>query len=103
MRSSARVVAVIPARAGSKGIPGKNLMQVAGRSLVARAVDSAGAAGLIDAVYVSTDGEEIAAARAGRGKDQAHGRSAAGGGDKRRRRREGDQEGPGPPRPGMKR
>ncbi|ERK70470.1 acylneuraminate cytidylyltransferase [Leifsonia aquatica] len=61
MHSPVRVVAVIPARAGSKGIPGKNLAPVAGRSLVARAVHAALAAELVDAVYVSTDGERIAA------------------------------------------
>jgi len=63
--STLRVVAVIPARAGSKGIPGKNLRQVGGRSLVRRAVESARAARLVDAVVVSTDegprGDAIAA------------------------------------------
>lgn len=54
------VVAVVPARAGSKGIPGKNLRTVAGRSLVRRAVESARAASTIDAVIVSTDGDAIA-------------------------------------------
>lgn len=67
MQSPVRVVAVIPARAGSKGIPGKNLTPVAGRSLVARAVDAAVAAELVDAVYVSTDGERIAAEAAAAG------------------------------------
>ncbi|WP_431278102.1 cytidylyltransferase domain-containing protein [Leifsonia poae] len=62
MRTSPRVVAVIPARSGSKGIPGKNLALVAGRSLIARAVDAAGEASSVDAVYVSTDGDLIAAA-----------------------------------------
>ncbi len=61
MHSPVRVVAVIPARAGSQGIPGKNLAPVAGRSLVARAVHAAVAARRVDAVYVSTDGERIAA------------------------------------------
>ncbi|MGN6409030.1 MAG: acylneuraminate cytidylyltransferase family protein, partial [Curtobacterium sp.] len=61
MRSTGSVVAVVPARAGSKGIPGKNLRAVAGRSLVRRAVESALAATTIDAVVVSTDGDAIAA------------------------------------------
>ena len=56
----ARVVAVIPARGGSKGVPGKNLSQVGGRSLVARAVDACRASTAIDAVYVSTDDRVIA-------------------------------------------
>ena len=59
---SARVVAVVPARGGSKGVPGKNLRRVAGRSLVQRAVDACVAAERIDAVYVSTDDAAIAAA-----------------------------------------
>ncbi|WP_220038083.1 cytidylyltransferase domain-containing protein [Curtobacterium sp. MCBD17_032] len=54
------MLAVIPARAGSKGIPGKNLREVAGRSLVARSVAVARAARTVDAVIVSTDGDAIA-------------------------------------------
>ncbi|MET3452472.1 acylneuraminate cytidylyltransferase family protein [Curtobacterium sp. 1544] len=61
MRSTGSVVAVVPARAGSKGIPGKNLRAVAGRSLVRRAVEAALEATSIDAVVVSTDGDAIAA------------------------------------------
>jgi N-acylneuraminate cytidylyltransferase len=55
------VVAIIPARGGSKGVPGKNLRRVGGRSLVARAVDAALAASSIDRVLVSTDDAAIAA------------------------------------------
>ncbi len=54
-------VALIPARGGSKGIPGKNLARVGGRSLVARSVLHARAAAAIDDVYVSTDDDAIAA------------------------------------------
>ena len=60
MTSTSRVVAVIPARGGSKGVPGKNLSHVGGRSLVARAVDACRASAAIDAVYVSTDDRVIA-------------------------------------------
>jgi N-acylneuraminate cytidylyltransferase len=56
------VVAVIPARGGSKGVPGKNLKKVGGISLVARAVRAALATESISAVYVSTDDPAIAAA-----------------------------------------
>ena len=66
--STPRVVAVIPARGGSKGVPGKNLRRVAGRSLVERAVDACVAAQAIDGVYVSTDDAGIGdAARAAGG------------------------------------
>ncbi|MEK6343568.1 MAG: acylneuraminate cytidylyltransferase family protein [Curtobacterium sp.] len=60
MHSVGRVLAVVPARAGSKGIPGKNLRRVGGRSLVARAVDAALATPSVDTVVVSTDGPDIA-------------------------------------------
>ncbi len=59
-----RIVAVIPARGGSKGVPGKNIARIGGRPLVARAVAAALAAGITD-VRVSTDDATIAdAARA---------------------------------------
>lgn len=54
------VVAVIPARGGSKGVPGKNLAPIGGVPLVARAVRAALAARSIDAVFVSTDESAIA-------------------------------------------
>ncbi|MGI3785941.1 MAG: cytidylyltransferase domain-containing protein [Janthinobacterium lividum] len=56
-----QVVAVIPARGGSKGVPGKNLRRVGGRALVSRAVDACRRAAYVDAVYVSTDDDAIAA------------------------------------------
>ncbi len=54
-------VAIIPARGGSKGVPGKNLLRVGGVPLVARAVASAWQAGGIDRVVVTTDDDDIAA------------------------------------------
>lgn len=55
------VLAVVPARGGSKGIPLKNLREVAGRSLVARVGDVIRSVGFIDRAVVSTDHEKIAA------------------------------------------
>lgn len=55
------VIAVIPARGGSKSVPGKNLRRVGGIPLVARAVAAALASRSIDRVIVSTDDEAIAA------------------------------------------
>lgn len=57
-----KAIAVIPARGGSKGLPGKNLRLVGGKSLVARAVRAARAARLVSQVFVSTDDEAIATA-----------------------------------------
>ncbi len=54
------VLAVIPARGGSKGVPGKNLAPVGGVPLVVRAVRACLAARHVTEVVVSTDDEEIA-------------------------------------------
>ncbi|CAL9472113.1 8-amino-3,8-dideoxy-manno-octulosonate cytidylyltransferase [Streptomyces sp. enrichment culture] len=60
-----RVLAVIPARGGSKGVPAKNLAPVGGVPLVARAVRECRATRLVTDVVVSTDDQAIAeAARA---------------------------------------
>jgi CMP-N,N'-diacetyllegionaminic acid synthase len=59
------VLAVVPARAGSKGIAGKNLRPLSGLSLLGHAIRCAQRVGRIARLLVSTDGEEIAqAARA---------------------------------------
>lgn len=57
-----RRIAIIPARGGSKGVPGKNLAIVGGLSLLARAVACARESGLFDYVLVSTDDPTIAEA-----------------------------------------
>ncbi|SDS78480.1 N-acylneuraminate cytidylyltransferase [Friedmanniella luteola] len=57
-----RTVAVIPARGGSQGVPGKNLRRVGGLPLVARAVRACRAATRVDLVVVTTDDDAIAAA-----------------------------------------
>ena len=54
------ILAVIPARGGSKGIPRKNLCKAGGISLVARAVKFTKALMWIDRVVLSTDDREIA-------------------------------------------
>ena len=55
------VVALIPARGGSKGIPRKNVVPLGGRPLVAWTLDAARAAETVTRVVVSTDDDEIAA------------------------------------------
>lgn len=52
-------VAIIPARGGSKGIPGKNLQIVAGKPLLLHSIEHAKASKKIDRVYVTTDDPSI--------------------------------------------
>ena len=65
MIGSRKVLALIPARGGSKGLPGKNLMPMNGRPLIDFSVQAARASRHVDRVVVSSDDEAIlAAARA---------------------------------------
>jgi CMP-N,N'-diacetyllegionaminic acid synthase len=60
------VLAVVTARGGSKGLPGKNLRPLAGRPLISWTIDAALGARSIDRTLVSSDSEEILkTARAG--------------------------------------
>jgi CMP-N,N'-diacetyllegionaminic acid synthase len=52
---SSGLIAVVPARAGSKRLPGKNSIEVGGKSLIARAVFAALGSEEIDRVFVDTD------------------------------------------------
>lgn len=54
------VLGIVPARGGSKGIPNKNLRELAGKSLLAYTRDAAMASRVIDRLVLSTDSEEIA-------------------------------------------
>jgi CMP-N,N'-diacetyllegionaminic acid synthase len=62
MLEDRRILAVVPARGGSKGISLKNLREVGGRSLVARVGDAIRDVAEIDRAVVSTDHDGIAAA-----------------------------------------
>ena len=54
-----KTIAIIPARGGSKGIPRKNVIDIAGKPLLAWNIEAAVASRLVDAVYISTDDSEI--------------------------------------------
>lgn len=67
MAKTGRVVAIIPARRGSKGLPLKNLRLLGGVPLLAHSVRAALAARRVDTVVVSTEDGEIAATAAAHG------------------------------------
>lgn len=55
-----KILAIIPARAGSKGVPGKNIKLLGGKPLIAYTIDMAKKCKLISLVIVSTEDENIA-------------------------------------------
>jgi CMP-N-acetylneuraminic acid synthetase len=71
------VLAVVPARGGSKGIPRKNLRTVGGRTLVARVGDVVREVPEIDRAVISTDSPEIANAAKEAGLDAPFARPEA--------------------------
>ena len=54
-----KILAIIPARGGSKGVPGKNIKELAGKPLLAYTSEAALASNLISKVILSTEDEEI--------------------------------------------
>lgn len=67
--SKPSVYAFIPARGGSKGIPRKNLADLAGKPLVAHTIAHAQASQWIDRVFVNSEDEEIRTVAARYGAD----------------------------------
>jgi len=53
-------IAIIPARSGSKRIPGKNIKEFCGKPMIAYAINVAKKSELFDHIVVSTDDKEIA-------------------------------------------
>jgi CMP-N,N'-diacetyllegionaminic acid synthase len=82
MIAGRKVLAVVPARGGSKGIPLKNLRTIQGRPLVALAGDVAASVPEIDRRVVSTDHAEIARVAAAAGLDAPFMRPAEIAGDR---------------------
>jgi CMP-N-acetylneuraminic acid synthetase len=56
----AGILALIPARGGSKGLPDKNIRSLAGRTLLEYAARAAAASGVVDRIVLSTDSPRIA-------------------------------------------
>jgi CMP-N,N'-diacetyllegionaminic acid synthase len=56
-----KVLGLIPARGGSKGIPGKNLKELAGKPLLQWTVESAQASAVLDRLVLTTEDPRIAA------------------------------------------
>ena len=59
-KADKKILGVITARGGSKGIPGKNIKELAGKPLIAYTIEAASASGIFDRIIVSTDDEKIA-------------------------------------------
>lgn len=59
MINGKQVVALIPARSGSKGLPGKNMLMIAGCPLIAWTIRAATSSRIIDHVIVSSDSQEV--------------------------------------------
>jgi CMP-N-acetylneuraminic acid synthetase len=57
-----RVLGLVPARSGSKGVPGKNLRSLAGHTLLEYTAKAARESGVLDRIVLSTDSPEIAEA-----------------------------------------
>ncbi len=60
MKSQLRVLGIIPARGGSKGIKNKNITSLAGRPLISYTIEASRSASLLSRCIVSTDSSEIA-------------------------------------------
>lgn len=60
MYKDKKILCVIPARGGSKGLPGKNIRPLLGKSLIGWTIEQAKASALIDTVIISTDDQQIA-------------------------------------------
>lgn len=60
MLNNKKIIAIIPARGGSKGLPNKNILNCAGKPLIGWTIDAALTASEIDKIVVSTDSHIIA-------------------------------------------
>ena len=61
MADTPKILGIIPARAGSKGIPNKNIRLLAGKPLICYTIQSALLSNKLDTILISTDSEEVIA------------------------------------------
>lgn len=59
MIGTRKVLALIPARGGSKGVPGKNILPICGKPLIQWTIDAARVSRYIDRLILSSDDDEI--------------------------------------------
>lgn len=76
-----RMIAVIPARSGSKGLRDKNIRPLNGKPLIAYSIEAARDSGLFDTIHVSTDSQQYSELAARFGADQPFLRDADNAGD----------------------
>jgi len=69
MIAGGRALGLIPARGGSKGVPGKNIRSVGGKPLIAWTIEAAKASRYLDRVILSSDDEKIMTVARGYGCD----------------------------------
>ncbi len=60
MYKDKKIIAIIPARSGSKGVKDKNIKELNGKPLIAYTIEEANRCGVFDCVFVSTDSEKYA-------------------------------------------
>ena len=76
-----KIIAIIPARSGSKGLKDKNIASLCGTPLIAYSIEAALGSGLFDTVHVSTDSEKYAEIAANYGADEPFLREISNSGD----------------------
>ena len=77
-----KILAVIPARSGSKGLKDKNIIPLNGKPLMAYTIEAALDSGLFDTIHVSTDSEKYSEIATQCGADQPFLRAVQNAGDK---------------------
>ena len=59
MTKKPKILAIIPARGGSKGVPGKNIKELGGKPLIQYAVDCALGSDVVDKILINSDDQKI--------------------------------------------